>query len=53
MVHKMQTGWQETKLLTAELVMLPGENLHSDGIMQLIEPVDDTVEREKLLRWLV
>lgn len=28
--------------------MLPGENLHSDGITQLIEPVDDTVEREKL-----
>lgn len=53
MVHKMQTGWQETKLLTAELVMLPGENLHSDGIAQLIEPVDNTVEREKLLRWLV
>lgn len=53
MVHKMQTGWQETKLLTAALVMLPGENLHSDGITQLIEPVDNTVEREKLLRWLV
>lgn len=48
MVHKMQTGWQESKLLTAELMMLPGGEfaLNQHNACQLIEPVGNTVERK-------